>query len=172
MSAYGPGESSRAPQLAPPRRRARNSVWRRLAIGALVVTLLAFGGLVAAALYFGGSGVVEDGTWLEVTFSPSYPDAPGDRKGLRGALQPIELSHLEVMRALDRAATDPRIEGILLRPGGFPGAWAQANELRESIARARAGGKRVLTHADGLSTLGFHLAASTEKTVLSPEGVS
>lgn len=166
----GPRTPTPPPPSPPPRRR-RRPWWRRVLALVLTFAIVGVGLLAVAWFVLGPPIVVDPGTWVEVRFSPSYPDARPDRGGLRGALQPIELSHQEVLDALRTAAGDGRVEGILLRPEGFPGGWAQANELREALAGLRARGKRVVVHANGLSTVDLHLASVAERVVLSPEGV-
>jgi len=158
--------------MPPPRpRRRRKPWWRRLIVFAITLALLGGGLLVLSFFLLGPPAVVAPDTWVEVRFSPTYADAVPDRSGLRGALQPIDLSHQEVLDALRRLARDDRIVGVLLRPEGFPGNWSQANELIERLEVLRADGKRVVVHANGLSTIDAHLASAADRVVLSPEGV-
>lgn len=175
MTGFGPHEPDRTPRVPPPARTARRRKgrpwWRRLLSTVLVLGLVLVGVVVVAFVLFGAPVVVEPGAWVEVRFSPTYPDARPDRSGLRSALQPIDLSHQEVLAALRRVEADERVQGILLRPEGFAGGWAQANELRDALGRVRAQGKRVVAHANGLSTIDVHLASAAERTTLAPEGV-
>lgn len=170
----------RSPRVPPPTRpaaspppppRRRRSWWRRLLMALLVIGLGIVVLGVVGLFVFGPPMVVEPGTWVEVRFSPTYPDARPDRTGLRAALEPTVVSHQEVLDALERAHDDPRVTGVLLRAEGFAGAWAQANELREAIGRLRSRGKRVIAYANGLGTIDAHLASASERTVVSPEAV-
>ncbi len=82
---------------------------------------------------------------------------------------------LEVVRALDRAADDPRVGGLLARLDGARIGMAQAQELRAAVARFRASGKRTLFYSSGLgegsaATIGYYLASAFQQVWLQPSG--
>lgn len=157
---------------APPPPRRRRTWWRRLLVLILVLVLAILGlGLISLVL-FGPPAYVEPGSWLEVRFAATYPEERPDRTGLQAALRPTVVSHQEVLAALDRAAADDRIEGVVLRAEGFPGSWAQARELRNAVQRLRDDGVTVLAHANALSSIDYYVATGAERLSLAPEGLA
>jgi protease-4 len=75
---------------------------------------------------------------------------------------------IELWSALDRAAKDPRVEGVLLRvkPGRVrPG---KVDELRALLLRFRSSGKFVVAHASAPDTLGYFLATAADEILLDP----
>jgi protease-4 len=117
-----------------------------------------------------GEGLA-DGTWIELAFGPTYPEFTPDRVGLRAALGEETLSARQLHRALDAATEDPRILGILLRPDGFPGSWAQAQALRRALADARDSGVRVEAYVETPTSIDYYLASVAERITLAPEGM-
>ena len=160
------------PPPASPSPRRRRRWWRRLLVLILVLVLAILGlGLISLVL-FGPPAYVEPGSWLEVRFAATYPEERPDRTGLQAALRPTVVSHQEVLAALDRAAVDDRVEGVLLRAEGFPGSWAQARELRTAVGRLRDEGVTVVAHTNTLSSIDYYVATAAERLSIAPEGLA
>lgn len=150
----------------PPPPRGRRS-WRRGVFFVALLVLVAWG---VSRWWSAGEGIA-DGTWIEVAFGPTYPEFPADRVGLRAALGEESLSARQLHRALEAAGEDSRIEGILLRPDGFPGSWAQAQALRRALAEARDSGVRVEAYVETPASIDYYLATAAERITLAPEGM-
>ena len=183
LPASGPGAE---PSTSPPRSGGRSgpppppASPRRGWAGRLVRLLLVLGAvllggllvLVAASwLLFGPPLVVEPGTWVELRFSPTYPEQKPGPGGWSAALEGRSLSAQEVAAALRRAEVDDRVTGVLLRPDGFGGGWAQAHELRERLLELRARGKRVVAWTAAPASIDYYLATAAERIHLAPEGM-
>ena len=81
----------------------------------------------------------------------------------------------EVVLALDHAAGDDRVRGLVARLGGGGPGFAQAQELRAAVERLRAAGKLTYAHADsfgefGPGTRGYYLASAFDEIHLQPVG--
>ena len=81
----------------------------------------------------------------------------------------------DVTDALDRAAGDDRVEGAVVRLGNGGLGLAQAQELRDAVARFRTSGKSAIAYADsfgesGWATIDYYLATAFEEILLQPVG--
>ena len=137
-----------------------------------LAALVFFGAGLVGLLVFGPPVQVESGSWLEVRFSPLHPEQRPERTGMLAALEPVPLSQQDLLAALERVEDDPRVTGVLLRAEGFGGDWAQARELRDRLIALRGEGKRVVAHAQGMTSIDYYLATAAERIVLSPEGIA
>lgn len=86
-----------------------------------------------------------------------------------------EPTFTEVILALDRAVDDARVRGVVARLDGEGPGFAQAQELRDAIAKLRQAGKFALAHADtfgefGPGTQGYFLASAFDEIHLQPMG--
>lgn len=81
----------------------------------------------------------------------------------------------DVVQAIDRAATDERVTGLFATLGKTKLSMAGAQELRDAVARFRAGGKPAVVFADtmgefGGGTVDYYLASSFGQVWLQPSG--
>lgn len=156
--------------MADPSRR-RGGWGRRLLLFLLFAVVVVVGLGVLGQLFLGGAPAVGDESWLEIRFTESYPESAPDRTGMEGALRPTQISAQDLLEALRRVRGDDRIRGVLLRPDGFPGSWAQAQELGDALSELRGAGKRVVAHLTFPSSLDYALAASADEILVAPEGL-
>ncbi len=82
----------------------------------------------------------------------------------------------EVLLALDAAAADPRVAGIVARIDATAHGFAAAEELRAAIARLRKAGKRALVHAEsfgegGPGNEGYFVATAFDEIWMQPGGL-
>ena len=111
-------------------------------------------GRVAANLARGARRVVgalalprRRGFWIVVRLTGpvedlASPRLPLTREGTVGLF--------EVLQTLEAAATDPQVEGVLLRVGATPIGWSKALSLRRAVERLRERGKPVAAYAEVL----------------------
>jgi len=71
------------------------------------------------------------------------------------------------LRALER---DPRARGVVVLANGFGGGWGVADEMRQSLSRLRAAGKRVVVYGADLSQRELYIASAAERIYLDPIG--
>lgn len=82
----------------------------------------------------------------------------------------------EIVLALDAAARDRRVAGLLVRLAETSHGFAVAQELRDAVARFRASGKFAIAYADSFGELssgneGYYIASGFEQIVLQPIGL-
>lgn len=79
----------------------------------------------------------------------------------------------DLLRALEAAAADQRIERVLLRLDRFAGGGlASLREVGAAIDRVRAAGKEVIAYGDSYGQGGYYLAARAGEVYLHPFGVA
>ena len=82
----------------------------------------------------------------------------------------------DVVMALDAAAKDPRVAGILVRLAETEHGFAVAQELRDAVRRFRAAGKFAVAEADTFGELtsgneGYYIASAFDSIELQPGGL-
>jgi protease-4 len=100
---------------------------------------------------------------------PTLPDPPGPF-WQRFVSQP-RLSVKELGERFDTIARDLRIKGVVLHLRPVPMPMATLQDLRELIARLRAGGKRVIAWAPFYTTGTYYLASACDEILLMPAGL-
>ena len=82
-----------------------------------------------------------------------------------------EVQLRDLLRAIDAAAKDSRIERIVLIPDEITGlGLATARELGAALDRFKAGGKEVIAVSGGMGQNEYLLAAHANRILLDPEG--
>jgi protease-4 len=82
-----------------------------------------------------------------------------------------EVQLRDLLRALDAAKDDKRIERVLLRVDGLqPTGWASLRELSQAIAEVRGAGKQVVAFGEGFLQGQYLLAAQADEVYLDPMG--
>jgi protease-4 len=80
-----------------------------------------------------------------------------------------------VTTALEAAAHDPRIRGVLLVgslvPGGYGAGYAALREVRAALGEVRAAGKPVKAYLDYASTRDYYLASVGSSVMVNPYGL-
>lgn len=106
--------------------------------------------------------------WLKVSLrGPGVP--PSDDTLLASLFE--EQPSAEMVRAiLDNAVEDPDIEGVVLRFEDLDLGWGPAAELRASIERLRAAGKKVVVHLDTGEDVDLFVASAADRVYLAPSG--
>ncbi len=81
----------------------------------------------------------------------------------------------DLVEALEVAADDRRVRGLLVRGGPGPGGWAWTEEMREAVLAFRESGKPAVLFAEsfgefGAGQAGYFLAAAFDEVILQPSG--
>ena len=87
-----------------------------------------------------------------------------------------DLTVSDAVRAIDAAARDPRVKGMVARLDEGDHGLAVAQELRDAVGRFRAAGKPAIAHADSFGELGpgnegYYLATAFGEIDLQPVGL-
>jgi protease-4 len=91
---------------------------------------------------------------------------------LGGTFFRVERSTLrEVLRSIERAKGDSRIENILLRVRPSYLGWAKAEELRAALLDFKSSGKSLVAHVEYGGNLEYLLASAADKVYLHPQSI-
>jgi protease-4 len=140
----------------------------------LLLMLLFFGGLYSALSVSPYKDSARQGA-LRLNLSgaiveqPSRPDPFAAALGGGPAVREYRVAQL--LRALDRAATDSRIRAVALDLDIFVGGGQTAiTDVGAALDRVRRAGKRVVAFATGYTDDGYQLAAHADEIWLDPLG--
>ncbi len=111
---------------------------------------------------------------LELDLSRGLLEAPpaGPLQALRSLQRP---TLRQVTDAVEKAATDPRVRGLVAHIGPWQPSLAQSSELRSAVHRLRESGRRTVAWTESFGELGpgntgYHLASAFEEVWLQPSG--
>ncbi len=76
-----------------------------------------------------------------------------------------------LVESLDRAATDPKMKGVVVRVGSLTGGWAKVQELRDAITRFRKSGKPAYAHLESCGNQEYYLATACSKIYAVPQAL-
>ena len=79
----------------------------------------------------------------------------------KGSVTPVGI--YSAITAVNRAAQDPAIKYIYMRPDGVTGGFAQVEEFRKALVRFRESGKAVVSYIESPSNASYYLASASEK---------
>ncbi len=151
------------------------SLTRRLLLllGALLV-LSVGAGLVARWTLAGGRSTGFKRVVLDVNLETAYPEAPSD-SALDRLFSTPRPTLTELVATIDRAGRDDSVAGLVGRIGGTPAGVAQAQEIRDAIARFRTRKKFALAYADtfgegGNGSLAYYQACAFDQIWMQPSG--
>jgi protease IV len=158
--------------------RAASGVWnalnftRMLLLNLLVLLILA---LLLVALFSRRPGLDQRTTLVVAPRGELVEQFSSDPAGralsrLMGEA-PREVQLRDLLRAIDEAAGDDRIERLLIRPDRLRGGGIAAlRDVRDALERFRASGKQVIAYANGMDQRQYLLASVADEVWLHPEG--
>jgi protease-4 len=150
------------------------SATRRLwwSVGGIVLACVV-AGLVAR--WSGAGGRRHGGRLLlDVNLDASYPEAPADNP-LARLLAPARPTLAQLTAALDRAAQDEEVVGLVARVGSASFGVARSQEVRDAVVRFRARKKFAIAFADtfgegGNGSVAYYLASAFDEVWMQPSG--
>jgi protease-4 len=134
-----------------------------VAVGAAAV------GAVALVVRGGGRPAVgwsRGGQYLAIDVSGEVPEEPAG--GLATLFESPPPSLRGLVDAVDRAAGDPAVRGLMLRVGPIDAGWARVTDLRDALVRFRRSGKPSWAHLESAGNAEYYLATACTKIAASP----
>jgi protease-4 len=145
-------------------------------VGVVGIFIFAIGSLVSALLDMNveSEGVKQESV-LYINIGENIVDAP--MASPLGGIDPMSMSVsepltlLNVLTAIERAATDENIKGICIYADGT-GVVSTANieEIRYALNRFKASGKFIVAYDYNYSQSDYYLASVANEVVINPEG--
>ena len=154
---------------------------RRIFVGLLAVigaiSLLSMVGIIAGLWWAFGAFLEEDplpeSFVLALEISDEIPEAsPNDAIAAFWPAQ-AELGLVDLVDAIDQAAGDDRVKGLVADLSGAAPGFAQTQELRAAVFRFRATGKTAVAFADSFESGagGYYLASAFDQIWMQPSGL-
>lgn len=168
-----------------PIRRVFGALWsgltftRQLFFNLLFLLFVLFGLLMLAAIVSGptvkptreSSALVLD---LDGQLVEQFTSSPFDRFLAKAGGEELagEMQLRDLLRAIEGAKTDQRIERIVLKTDGFsaPG-FAGLRELGQTLTDFRASGKQIVAWGTSFDQAGYYLAAHADEIFMDSEGL-
>jgi protease-4 len=134
-----------------------------LALGAAAV------GAVAVMIRGGGRSSLSwsaGGQYLSLDLDGELPEQPAT--GLASLFETRPPSLRTLIEAIDHAAADTKVRGLLLRVATLEAGWARTAELRDALVRFRRSGKPSWAHLEVAGNREYFLATGCQKIAASP----
>jgi protease-4 len=146
-------------------------------LGLLVFSSLGVGGLAFLLLSFlisSDSSSVKEKSVLVFNLATNISDAPPS-SSLADSLTSesrITLNLRQVIAAIEKAALDDSIVGLLLYGRGTVGEYGYATltEVRQALAKFRQSGKKIIAYDMEWTEKEYYLASVAEKVIINPVG--
>lgn len=144
----------------------------------LVFSVIVVGAIISASLSFSTAPIktVKSSSVLTIPLSCAIVDRVENSP--MSLLQDLfgggesALGLNDILRSIEHAKTDSKIEGILLTDmGGVGTGFATLTEIRSALADFRLTGKFVVSYSDYYGQKPYYLASVADKVYMNPEGV-
>lgn len=139
----------------------------------VLIFMLLFFGLIFAALSARPNTTIKDGA-LVIALNGTLSEQPAEADPfavLAGSDVPQQYRVRDVVRALDKAATDDRVKAVVLDLDRFMGGYpADVAVVGEAIRRVRDADKPVLAYATAYADSAYTLAANASEIWTNPFG--
>jgi protease-4 len=112
-----------------------------------------------------------DKAWLALRLEGELPEAAPVTFPLPAFESRSPMTVAEVWSVLRRAATDPRIKGVVVKPRGLSVGWAKAEEIRMGLENVRKAGKPVYAWLASPGTKEYYIATAADQIFVSPEDI-
>jgi protease-4 len=78
----------------------------------------------------------------------------------------------DILRNVEKAASDSKIKGILIEAGLLPTGWATTEEIRNALKKFRESGKFIISYTDyALPQEGYYLSSIADRIYVNPAAV-
>jgi len=148
---------------------------KKFLLGVLAGFLIA--GVTAVVLFFAAVKFARrapeppESAWLNLRLGGEMPELQPLMLPLPALESKAPLTVGEIWSSLRRAARDPRIKGVLIKPRGLAVGWAKLEEIRAGIEGVRKAGKPVHAWLAGAGTREYYLASAADRISMAPEDV-
>jgi protease-4 len=157
---------------SPPKTRSRGPSTLILVAASLAVLAvfgLAFGALVVF-LQRPATAEVAEGSFLRVPLAGMITDAP-QQGALFADPEDVPATATEIAAAIRKAATDDRIDGVLLDVQAPALGWALAREIRLALVELRAADKPCVAYGELYTMRDYYVASACDRVVIAPSGI-
>jgi len=115
--------------------------------------------------YKGDNKKVADSTWLVLNLVKEVKEFSELSEDFLGKKNNSVHNYIQ---AIDRAAEDERIAGIILCPQYFTAGYSTLDQLMNSLQNFKASGKPVYAYVNSITNRGYYIASIADKVYLNP----
>ena len=83
---------------------------------------------------------------------------------------PKKKNYLGLLRLIERASKDAKVDAVLLKPGSYGVGWARLLEVRQALEGLKRAGKKVFFYGESLSTPDLILASVADRVSVPESG--
>ncbi|MBK8067633.1 MAG: signal peptide peptidase SppA [Rhodanobacteraceae bacterium] len=147
---------------------------RRLVVNLVFLVILV---LVVSAMFGGGEKALKEKTTLVLApkgeIVEQYSGSPADVALSKALGEEVPQTQLrDILKALDKAATDDKIAQVMLKLDSFGGAGVSTlREVGRAIDAFQKSGKKVIAFGEYLDQGSYYLAAHADEAYVHPEGM-
>ena len=141
-----------------------------------IVLFFIFVGIVASLASFAEKKavVIESNTVLHIQLDkPIYDRAPKDPFAFFSP-EGLDMNQTpgldEILKNIEKAKTDPNIQGIYLDLGFVPSGIATIREIRQALIDFKSSGKFIIAFGEVYSQIAYYLGSVADKVYLHPKG--
>jgi len=77
----------------------------------------------------------------------------------------------DILKSIEKAATDPDIKGIYIAASDIRGGVAQIEEIRNALEKFKESGKFIISYATGYGQGAYYMASVADEVYVHPEGM-
>lgn len=77
----------------------------------------------------------------------------------------------DVLKSIEKAASDPQIKGIYISGSNVQGGIAQIEEIRNALEKFKDSGKFIIAYATGYGQAAYYLSSIADEVYVHPEGM-
>jgi len=118
--------------------------------------------------------VVEENSVLKLSLTQPLADRDFDdpfAKFSFGGGSINRIGVIDIRKALQHAATDDNIKGLVLYAPSLKGGFALGQEVRRALSEFKKSGKFILAYSENFSEGGYYMSSVADSVYLSPEGM-
>ena len=147
---------------------------RRLVVNLVFLVILV---LVISAMFGGGEKALKEKTTLVLApkgeIVEQYSGSPADVALSKALGEEVPQTQLrDILKALDKAATDDKIAQVMLKLDSFGGAGVSTlREVGRAIDAFQKSGKKVIAFGEYLDQGSYYLAAHADEAYVHPQGM-
>ncbi|MFK5856619.1 MAG: signal peptide peptidase SppA [Bacteroidota bacterium] len=143
----------------------------------IIVIFLMFAGMIASLVAMSGDEEVrvKDHSVLHISWNTVINDRSSENplEGFDFATMQSKkpLGLYNILKNIDKASNDPRIDGIFLDMETIPAGMATSEEIRNKLLEFKESGKFVISYANGYDQKGYYMASLSDEIYLNAEGM-
>lgn len=141
----------------------------------LIAGIIFFVSIIGMAASEGSTASVKKGSVLRINLAGTLDERAEEQNPLTMLMgdQMASLGLDQLLKAIDEAATNDKVEGIYLEVGSSFGGGSPAmlQELRQALVKYKESGKWIYAYGDTYSQGSYYLASVADKIIVNPQGM-